>query len=102
MRQPAGMKMVIATCVIILSLHGVSSLKEKRSIVKSINTRLVRQFNVSVAEIDYHDVWQTAAIGLVTVGNNAGHLHGRLEKAVQWIADTRPDIPIDDYFIEFR
>ncbi len=94
--------MVIATCVIILTLPGVSSLKEKRSIVKSLTARLPRQFNVAVAEVDFQDVWQTAAIGLVTVGNNPGHCHGRLEKAVQWVAEARPDIPIDDYIIEFR
>lgn len=93
--------MVIATCVIKLSLAGVYSLKEKRRIVKSILTRLPHQFNVATAEVDYHDVWQTAVIGLVTVGNDSGYLHGLLEKAVTWIEDNRPDAPIDDYYIEF-
>jgi hypothetical protein len=93
--------MVIATCVIKLSLGGVYSLKEKRRIVKSILTRLPRQFNVATAEVDYHDVWQTAVIGLVTVGNDTGYLHGLLEKAVAWIEENRPDAPIADYYIEF-
>ncbi len=94
--------MIVATCVVELSLNGVYSLKDKRSIVKSILTRLPKQFNVATAEIAHHDVWQTAVIGLVTVGNDAGYLHGLLEKAVAWIAQTRPDAPIAAYAIEFR
>lgn len=94
--------MLIATCVIKLSLAGVSSLKEKRRIVKSILARLPRQFNLAVAEVDCQDVWQTAVIGLVTVGNDNGLLHRQLEKAVTWLAEFRPDLPIDDYWIEFR
>lgn len=94
--------MIIATCTIQLSLFGVTSLKGKRRILKSILTRLPRQFNVAVAEIDHQDLWQSAVIGLVTVGNDAGHLHSVLEKAVAWIEQSRPDVPIDDYSIEFR
>lgn len=94
--------MQVATCVIKLHLEGVHSLKDKRRIVKSILTRLSNQFNVATAEIDHHDVWQTAMIGIVTVGNDAAYLHGLLEKAVSWIETTRPDVPIDDYAIEFR
>jgi hypothetical protein len=40
-------------------------------------------------------------IGLVTVGNDTGYLHGLLEKAVAWIEENRPDAPIADYYIEF-
>ncbi|MCA9933129.1 MAG: DUF503 domain-containing protein [Ardenticatenaceae bacterium] len=94
--------MLVATCVIKLSLDGVYSLKDKRSIVKFIVNRLPKQFNVATAEIDHHDVWQTAVIGLVTIGNDAGYLHGLLEKAVAWIEQSRPDAPIEAYSIEFR
>jgi len=93
--------MHVATCVIKFHLEGVYSLKEKRRVLKSILTRLPKQFNVATAEIDHHDVWQTAVIGLVTIGNDAGYLHGLLEKAVAWIEQTRPDVPIDEYSIEF-
>jgi len=94
--------MLVATCVVKLSLDGVCSLKDKRSIVKSIINRLPKHFNVATAEVDHHDVWQTAVIALVTVGNDAGYLHGLLEKAVAWIEQTRPDAPIETYSIEFR
>ncbi len=94
--------MLIATCVVKLHVNGVYSLKEKRQIVKSIVTRLPKQFNVATAEIDHHDIWQTAVIGIVTIGTDAGYLHGLLEKAVAWIEQTRPDVPIEEYAIEFR
>ena len=94
--------MLVAACVIKLRLDGVHSLKEKRRIVKSILSKLSQKFNLAVAEVDHQDVWQTAVIGLVTVGNDSGYLHGLLEKAVAWIEENRPDVPIDEYSIEFR
>ncbi len=94
--------MVVATCVVKLHLNGVYSLKEKRRIVKSLCVRLPQKFNLAAAEIEHQDVWQTAVIGLVTIGTDAGYLHGLLEKAVAWIERTRPDVPIEAYSIEFR
>lgn len=92
--------MLIATCTITLQLNGVHSLKAKRQILKSLLVRLPRQYNVAVAEVDCQDVWQKAVIGLVTIGNDAGHLHSVLEKSVAWIEKQRPDIPIEEYAIE--
>jgi uncharacterized protein YlxP (DUF503 family) len=92
--------MKVATCVITLQLYGSDSLKAKRRVLKPILSRLTRQFNVAVAEVDYHDSWQTSRIALVTVGNDVGYLHGLLEKIVAWIEDNRPDLTIDQYNIE--
>ncbi len=93
--------MFVATCVITLELNGVSSLKEKRSIIKSVIVRLRREFNLSVAEVAAHDAWGTAVIGLAAVGNDKAYLHSLLEKSVAWVEDNRPDAPIADYSIEF-
>jgi uncharacterized protein YlxP (DUF503 family) len=92
--------MLIGTCQIKLGLYGVTSLKEKRQILQSLLKRLPRKFNVAVAEIDHHDVWQTGMIALVTVGNDSGYLHSVLEKAVAWVEHQRPDLPIEAYTIE--
>lgn len=92
--------MLIGSCEIKLTLHGVTSLKEKRRILKSLLKRLPHKFNVAVAEIDHHDVWQTGMIALVTVGTDAGYLHSVLEKAVAWIEQQRPDLPLESYTIE--
>lgn len=92
--------MLVGTCQIKLALYGVTSLKEKRQILKSLLKRLPQRFNVAVAEIDHQDVWQTGMIALVTVGNDAGYLHSVLEKAVAWVEQQRPDLPIETYSIE--
>ncbi len=94
--------MLILTCQIELSLAGVSSLKEKRSIIKSVVVRLQREFNLATAEIGHLDVWQSSQIGLVTIGNDAGHLQSQMEKAVAWLVQNRPDVYIVDYTLEFR
>lgn len=93
--------MFVATCLLTLELEGIRSLKEKRSIVKSITTRLHREFNLSVAEVDGQNVWGTAVIGLAVVGNDKAHLHRVLEKSVAWVETNRPDAPIAAYSIEF-
>ncbi len=91
--------MLVATCVLKLQLYGVDSLKAKRRILKSLLARLPRQFNVAVAELDHQDIWSTAEIGLVTIGNDARQLHSLLQHSVTWIQETRPDLVIEQYAI---
>lgn len=93
--------MFVATCVIALNLDGVTSLKQKRSIVKSLIARLRNEFNLSVAEVDGQDAWQSAVLGMAAVGNDKVYLHGLLQKSIGWIEQNRPDVPIEDYSIEF-
>lgn len=50
-----------------LYLPECHSLKEKRSVLKKLLNELRRDFNVSAAEVDYHDVWQSALIAVVCV-----------------------------------
>ena len=52
---------------------------EKRHVVESLKSRLRNKFNVSVAEIDYQDLWQRAAVAAVTVSSD--HVHA--EKVLQ-------------------
>ena len=94
--------MHVGTCQIFLQLYGVNSLKDKRRVLKPILTRLPKEFNIAVAEIDHNDVWRTAVIGLAVVGNDTGLLHARLEKAVTWIEEQRLNASIEHYSIEFR
>lgn len=74
-------------------LHDVQSLKEKRSIIKSIVTRLKQRFNVSVAELDFQDVWQRAMLGIAVVTNSRKKAEQELQKAIKMIeSDTRIEI----------
>ena len=76
------------------------SLKDKRRAVKSIIGRVRTRFNVSIAEVDANDLWQSAVIGMACVSNDAAHAHGLLEKAVQMIANSRLDAELADYHID--
>lgn len=56
-----------------LRIPDAHSLKDKRHVVKSLKDRLRSKFNVSVAEIDYQDLWQRAMVSAVTVSADHGH-----------------------------
>ncbi len=53
-----------------LYMPQCSSLKEKRQIIKSIIDRTRHRFNVCVAEVDKHDLWQVCTIGITCVSNS--------------------------------
>lgn len=46
------------------------SLKDKRQVIRSLKDRLRDKFNVSVAEIDHLDSWQSSVVAVVTVAND--------------------------------
>jgi uncharacterized protein YlxP (DUF503 family) len=92
--------MFIGACTIELHLPGNGSLKGKRSLLKPLLARLRREFNVAAAEVDYHDVWQSAVVSLVTVANDSGRVHTVLERAVRWIETHRPEVQVVDWQIE--
>jgi len=66
-----------------LRLQNSHSLKEKRHVVQSLKDRLRHKFNVAVAEIEYQDLWQRAAVAAVTVSSDRGHA----EKILQSVED---------------
>ena len=92
--------MVIGACTITLHLFGVHSLKEKRSIVKSVLARLRNEFNVSAAEVDAQDSHARAVLGVACVSGSSDYARGQLEAVVRWIEEQRPDVPVIDYEIE--
>jgi uncharacterized protein len=56
-----------------LRLENSHSLKDKRSVVKGLKERLRHKFNVAVAEIEYQELWQRAAVAAVTVSGDRAH-----------------------------
>lgn len=93
--------MHVGICTIELRLPGNGSLKGKRSIIKSITSRVSREFNVSIAEVDAQNQWQRAVLGVACVSSSASYAHGQLERIVQWIESNRPDLILLGYEIEF-
>jgi len=64
-----------------LELHipDARSLKDKRQILRSLKDRLRRKFNIAIAELDFHDVWQSSTIGIVTLSNAQQHVEESLQ-----------------------
>ncbi len=79
---------------------GVTSLKEKRSIVKAVTARLRKEFNVSVAEVEDHDQLGHSIIACAAVSPSADYVHGLLERAAHTVAAWRLDAELVDYTIE--
>jgi uncharacterized protein YlxP (DUF503 family) len=92
--------MIVGACQIELDLPGISSLKQKRSCLKSLIAQLHKRFHVAAAEVDLHDVWQSSTLGVVTVSTSAVHARQVLENVVRWIEDNRPDMMVVDYNVE--
>jgi uncharacterized protein YlxP (DUF503 family) len=91
---------IIVAATIDLDLPGVASLKEKRGILKSLIARLHKTFDIAAAEVDYHDVWQSAALGVAIVSTTAAHGETKLENVLRWIEHNRPDVTIVDHTLE--
>ena len=69
------------------------SLKAKRSAVKPIVEGLRVRFSVSVAEVDHHEQWQRAAIGVAVVASSVGHLEEILD-AVDRFVWSHPEVEV--------
>ena len=81
--------MVIGLCRIELHLPDRQSLKEKRQVVKSLKDRLRQQFNVSVAEVDAHELWQRAVLAAACVGTDRAYVNGVLDRLVRAVERER-------------
>ncbi len=57
----------VGVLILELRLEESHSLKDKRHYLKSLKDRLRGKFNVSVAEIDYQDLWQRGLVAVATV-----------------------------------
>ncbi len=74
--------MVVGVLTAQLNLQGVKSLKEKRSIVKSVIGRLKSRFNISISEIDHQDSKTSAVIGIAIVSNEGAFIDSKFESIV--------------------
>jgi uncharacterized protein YlxP (DUF503 family) len=91
--------MIIGILKIDLHLPGVASLKQKRMILKSMKDRVRKAFNVSIAELDNHDKWQVARMGIAAIGTGKSTINSLLDKVVNFLS-TCNHVELTDYEIE--
>jgi uncharacterized protein YlxP (DUF503 family) len=83
--------MVVALLTVELHVPGARSLKEKRMVVRRIKDRLTK-FNVAVSEVAHQDLWQRAAIAVVTVSTDQAHADRELAAAADEIEKVEPGL----------
>ena len=81
--------MVVGVLRVELHLPTAMSLKDKRSILKSIKDRLRSALNVAVAEVDPNEKWQRATLGLSTIGEDRDFVEATLRHAAEWLERNR-------------
>lgn len=72
--------MVIGILQFELVVRGADSLKDKRSVVRSVKDRLHREHQVSVAEVAAQDTLNLAVMGLAAVGSDGQHIGEVLDR----------------------
>lgn len=67
-----------------------NSLKEKRSHIKRLMMKLRAEFNVAVAELDFHDLWRRTKLGVVTISNEQKHAEQMIQEVFR-VIDSFPE-----------
>lgn len=91
--------MIVGTCEVELLIFESNSLKEKRHVIKSIIERIKSRFNVSVAEIDFLNLWNRSLIGMAVVSNNKVLCQSILNKIIDFI-DNDERVEILNHYME--
>lgn len=82
-----------------LSIPEAGNLKEKRMVLRSLKDRMMNKMNVSVAETDLQDLWQSAKLTVVTVAAEKEVVERRLSDVADFIR-SEPRVVLLDYMTE--
>lgn len=91
--------MIIGTGQIKLHISYSHSLKEKRMVVRSIKSRVINKFNVSIAEVEDNDIHQIIVLGVASVSNSRDVSDSIIQNVFNFIEDNF-DVEILDSYIE--
>lgn len=77
--------MIVGVLTVELHLHGLTSLKQKRSIIKSLLGRMRNKFNISAAEVYRQDNKQLAVVGISIVSNETRYINQQFDKIINFM-----------------
>jgi uncharacterized protein YlxP (DUF503 family) len=92
-------KMRLGVLKVRLLMRESRSLKDKRSVIKSIKDKLKNKFNISVAEVGGLDNKQIAELGIALVSNDSRFTQSVLSKVLMFIR-SNPFAEVTDSEIE--
>lgn len=87
--------MHIGSLTIHLRIPQSRSLKDKRRVINGMKERLRQKFNISIAEVADNDLWQSAVLGVVAVGNDRRFLESVLTQVENHIL-SRPEVIVGE------
>ena len=77
--------MIVGVMKTQIYMQGISSLKGKRSIVKSVIGRLKSRFNISIAEVDHQENKTSAVIAIAVVSNDTCFIDRQFDNIVDFM-----------------
>jgi len=83
--------MTVGLLTIEMHVPGSQSLKDKRMVLRRVKDRL-KKFNVAISEIDHQNLWQRAALAVVTVSTDQVHADRELAAAADEIERVEPGL----------
>lgn len=77
--------MVVGVLKLNLMIPENHSLKGKRGVIKRIQARVGRHFNISVAECGDQELWQSTVLGFALAGTSRPIIEATLSKVVEFV-----------------
>jgi len=77
--------MIVGVMTAQLAMQGITSLKAKRSIVKSLIGRLKSRFNISISEVDHQDSKASAVIAIAIVTNDSQFIDRQFDAIITFM-----------------
>ena len=77
--------MLVGVMTVQIYMQGITSLKEKRHIVKSVIGRLQSRFNISISEVEHQDSRGTAVLGIAVVSNERAFIDQQLDTILNFM-----------------
>jgi hypothetical protein len=90
--------MRVAALRVELHLPNPQSLKEKRAVLRPVIEGIKRLGSYSVAEVDHHDLWQRASIGVAIVAPDGTSLAMQVSKLRRYL-DRQLEADVVDLLI---
>ncbi|MFH1860427.1 MAG: DUF503 domain-containing protein [bacterium] len=92
--------MIIGTVTIEFYIPQSHSLKDKRRVLKSIIARIRNKFNVSVAEIDFTELWGKALVGIACVSNDTRYANQVLSQIINMVENEITEAEMVNHRVE--
>ena len=75
--------MLVGVCELFIYLPDCQSLKQKRSIIKRLNSHLRKKYNISISEIGQKNIWKKCTIGISCIGDNRQIIDKIIDSAIK-------------------